>query len=666
MTEPLIRIADLRKEFQVGDAPLPVLRGITLEVFPGEFVAIMGPSGSGKSTLMNLLGLLDQPTSGRYILAGQDVGSLDSDERARLRSRSVGFVFQTFNLLGRCTAFENVELPLVYAGTPKPERHRRSAAALDTVALGHRRDHSQGQLSGGEQQRVAIARALVNDPLLILADEPTGALDTVTSAEIMSLFRALNDAGRTIVLVTHDPEVARQADRIVSMQDGKVIRDEPVARHGAQITEPQPHASAESAKPSPMLGWANWENIRVALRAVRGNALRSALTMLGIVIGVAAVIAMVAIGSGAQQQVAEQIRALGANLLMVQPGSLRTGAVHLGAGSRLTLTEADATAIAREVGVARAVAPSIARNAHIVRGNLNWATLVGGVTPDYMIARDWGIEKGRLFTLQEIDSAAKVVLLGSTVAGKLFPEEDPLGQQVRIANTPFTVIGVLSEKGQNASSGRDQDDVALISLKAAKLRVLGGRSEASREAVDFILVKAATADAMAFAKDEISKLLRQRHRLAMDAEDDFEVREPAATMHAQAAATRSLTLLLAAVASVSLVVGGISIMNIMLVSVTERTREIGLRQAVGARHRDVRNQFLTEAITLCLLGGLVGIALGIVAAVAIAGFAGWPVYVSPVAAVVAFTFTGAVGVFFGFYPARKASRLDPIEALRFE
>jgi putative ABC transport system permease protein len=271
-----------------------------------------------------------------------------------------------------------------------------------------------------------------------------------------------------------------------------------------------------------------------------------------------------------------------------------------------------------------------------------------------------------LFTFQEIDSAAKVVLLGSTVANKLFPEEDPLGQQVRIANTPFTVIGVLSKKGQNASSGRDQDDVALISLKAAKLRVLGGRSAASREAVDFILVKAATADAMAFAKAEISTLLRQRHRLAMGAEDDFEVREPAATMHAQAAATRSLTLLLAAVASVSLVVGGISIMNIMLVSVTERTREIGLRQAVGARRRDVRNQFLTEAITLCLLGGLVGIALGIAAAAAIASFAGWPVYVSPVAAVVAFTFTGAVGVFFGFYPARKASRLDPIEALRFE
>ncbi len=663
MSAPLIRIADLGKEFEGGDAPLAVLRGITLEVFAGEFVAIMGPSGSGKSTLMNLLGLLDQPTSGRYLLAGEDVATLDPDARARLRSRSVGFVFQTFNLLGRASAFENVELPLIYGGTPKPERHRRCAAALDAVALGHRRDHAQGRLSGGEQQRVAIARALVNDPLLILADEPTGALDSATGAEIMALFRALNDAGRTIVLVTHDPEVARQANRIVSMQDGKVIRDEAVAKPAPRIAAPRPDAGAAAAPPP---AWAASENIRVALRAITANALRSALTMLGIVIGVAAVIAMVAIGSGAHKQVAEQIRALGANLLLVQPGALRTGAVRLGAGSGLSLTEADADAIAREIGVARAVAPSIARNAQVVRGNLNWATLVGGVTPEYVIARDWRIDKGRLFTFEEIESAAKVVVLGATVADKLFAEEDPLGRQVRIANAPFTVIGVLDEKGQNAASGRDQDDVALIPLAAAKLRVLGGRSEANREAVDFILVKVAAAGAMAFAKDEIGKLLRQRHRLAPDTADDFEIREPAATMHAQAAAARSLTVLLAAVASVSLIVGGISIMNIMLVSVTERTREIGLRQAVGARRRDVRNQFLTEAIILCLLGGLAGIALGSAAAVAIARLAGWPVDVSPLAAVVAVAFAAGVGVFFGFYPARQASRLDPIEALRYE
>ncbi|HEX6111115.1 MAG TPA: ABC transporter permease [Geminicoccaceae bacterium] len=406
--------------------------------------------------------------------------------------------------------------------------------------------------------------------------------------------------------------------------------------------------------------------MRSALRALRANLLRSALTMLGIVIGVAAVIAMVAVGSGAQTQVADQIRSLGANLLLVQPGSESEGAVRLGAGSRHSLSEEDAAAIAAEVPGVVAAAPTVAGNAHLVHGNLNWSSLVGGVTPDYLVARDWKVEKGRTFTSEEIESAAKVALLGATVAEELFPVEEPLHQVVRMANVPFEVIGVLGEKGQAAASGRDQDDVVLVPLAAAQLRVLGARSQVSRGAVDFIMVKAISTEAMAPVQQEIERLLRQRHGLPPDAEDDFQVREPAAAMEAQAAAARSLTLFLGAVASVSLVVGGISIMNIMLVSVTERTREIGLRQAVGARRRDIRNQFLIEAVMLCLLGGVTGIAFGIGAAVAIAELLGWPIFVSPVSIVVAFGFAGAVGVFFGFYPALKASRLDPIEALRFE
>jgi len=409
-----------------------------------------------------------------------------------------------------------------------------------------------------------------------------------------------------------------------------------------------------------------WECLRSAVRALRANLLRSALTMLGIVIGVAAVIAMVAVGSGAQTQVADQIRALGANLLLVQPGSESEGAVRLGAGSRHNLTEEDAAAIAAEVPGVVAAAPTVAGNAHLVHGNVNWSSLVGGVTPDYLIARDWTVEKGRAFTFEEVGAAAKVVLLGTTVAKELFPDEEPLGQLVRIANVPFTVIGVLGAKGQAAASGRDQDDVALLPLATAKLRVLGARSQVSRRAVDFIMVKAISTEAMAPVQEQVEQLLRQRHRLAPDADDDFQVREPAAAMEAQAAAARSLTLFLAAVASVSLVVGGISIMNIMLVSVTERTREIGLRQAVGARRWDIRNQFLIEAVMLCLLGGLTGIALGIGVAIAIAELVGWPIFVSPLAVLIAFAFAGAVGVFFGFYPAHKASRLDPIEALRYE
>jgi putative ABC transport system permease protein len=409
-----------------------------------------------------------------------------------------------------------------------------------------------------------------------------------------------------------------------------------------------------------------WECMRSAMRALRANLLRSALTMLGIVIGVAAVIAMVAVGSGAQTQVADQIRSLGANLLLVQPGSSRQGAVRLGAGSRQSLTEDDAAAIAAEIPGVLTAAPTVSGNAHLVHGNLNWSTLVGGITPDYLVARDWSLAKGRSFTAEEIESAAKVVLLGTTVAEQLFRDEEALGQTVRIANVPFTVIGVLGEKGQASASGRDQDDVALVPLTAAQLRVLGARSQVSRRAVDFVMVKAASTEAMAPVQQQIEQLLRQRHDIPPDAEDDFQVREPAAAMEAQAQAARSLTLFLAAVASVSLVVGGISIMNIMLVSVTERTREIGLRQALGARRRDVRNQFLIEALMLCLLGGVAGIASGIGAAVAIAELVGWPIFVSPLSIVIAFGFAGAVGVFFGFYPALQASRLDPIEALRFE
>jgi putative ABC transport system permease protein len=409
-----------------------------------------------------------------------------------------------------------------------------------------------------------------------------------------------------------------------------------------------------------------WACVRSAVRALRANLLRSVLTMLGIVIGVAAVIAMVAIGSGAQTQVADQIRSLGANLLLVQPGSGKEGAVRLGAGSRHNLTEDDAAAIAAEIPGVLAAAPTVAGNAHLVHGNRNWSSLVGGVTPDYLVARDWRIGKGRAFTSDEVDTAAKVVLLGATVVKELFSDEAPLGQLVRIANVPFTVVGVLSEKGQATESGRDQDDVALLPLTAAKLRVLGAGGQVSRGAVDFIMVKAMSTDAMAPVQRQIEQLLRQRHRLSPEDDADFQVREPAAAMEAQAAAARSLTWFLAAVASVSLLVGGISIMNIMLVSVTERTREIGLRQAVGARRSDIRNQFLVEAIMLCLLGGLIGIVLGVGAAIAIAEVVGWQIFISPLAVLLAFAFAAAVGVFFGSYPANQASRLDPIEALRFE
>jgi putative ABC transport system permease protein len=408
-----------------------------------------------------------------------------------------------------------------------------------------------------------------------------------------------------------------------------------------------------------------WQSVRIALRALKVNALRSVLTMLGIVIGVGAVITMIAVGSGGQAQVVERIRSLGANLLVVTPGAQIDGRARLGAGTRHTLIEDDAEAIAAEISSIVVAAPAVIGNAQIIYGNRNWSTSIAGVVPDHLVARDWRPRSGAAFTLTDVDSASKVALLGATAAEKLFEDEDPVGKLMRIGTVPFLVVGVLEAKGQSAS-GRDQDDFVMIPLTTAKMRVLGGKHEASRRAVDYIYVKVNGASAMDTAERQIAALLRHRHRQPPDAPDDFQVRNLTSIFAAGADATRTLGMLLAAVASVSLVVGGISIMNILLVSITERTREIGVRMAVGARPSNIRNQFLIEAVTLALFGGIGGIICGVAAAVAFAWAAGWPILITPATILLAVGFSAAVGIFFGFYPAHKASNLDPIEALRFE
>jgi putative ABC transport system permease protein len=406
------------------------------------------------------------------------------------------------------------------------------------------------------------------------------------------------------------------------------------------------------------------ECLRTALRALRINRLRSALTTLGIVIGVAAVITMVALGGGAHHQVIAQIRSLGANLLIVVPGSATEGAARLGAGTRHTLTEDDAQAIARQVPLVALAAPAVEGTAQIIWGNRNWSTSVVGAMPEHFQARDWQIALGNLFTAREVSAAGKLAILGDTVAERLFDRTDPLGATIRIKNVPFTVVGVLSPKGNNAS-GQDQDDIVFVPLSTAKLRLFGGAEGLDPGAVGFINVEVISAAAMDDAQRAIEALLRQRHRVAPDAPDDFTVQNMTAVFAAQREASRDLMLLLAAVASVSLLAGGINIMTMMLVSIAERTREIGVRVAVGARGRDIRNQFLIEAVTLCALGGLVGIALGAAAAVAFARLGGWLVFLSPEAMLVAFAVAAAVGVVSGLYPALRAARLDPIEALRY-
>jgi putative ABC transport system permease protein len=405
-------------------------------------------------------------------------------------------------------------------------------------------------------------------------------------------------------------------------------------------------------------------SIRIALRALRVNKLRSSLTMLGIIIGVGAVIAMVSVGAGAQARVAEQIQSLGSNLIIVLSGSVTSSGTRMGFGSQQTITEDDAAAAAREVRAVQVAAPSTRGTAQVVYGNLNWSTVVQGVTADYFEARDWPVVVGRPIGPEDVDGSTKVALLGQTTAQNLFADADPLGQIIRIKKVPFTVVGVLDRKGQN-SWGQDQDDVILIPISTAKKKVLG-RSPANPRAVSVISIKIHPGEDMAEAESQIRDLLRQRHRLQPFQDDDFWLRNLSEVLQTQEESSKVMTYLLAAIASVSLLVGGIGIMNIMLVSVTERTREIGLRMAVGARGRDILLQFLVEAITLSLIGGLIGIALGVAGSRAISYLAEWRTLVAPEAIALAFGFAAGIGIFFGFYPARKAARLDPIEALRYE
>jgi putative ABC transport system permease protein len=405
-------------------------------------------------------------------------------------------------------------------------------------------------------------------------------------------------------------------------------------------------------------------SIRIALRALKVNRTRSALTMLGIIIGVAAVIAMVGVGAGATTRIQDQIQSIGANLIMVSPGSISSNGVRLGSGMMATLTEDDAKAIAKECPSVAAVAPTVRGTVQIVNGNSNWATSAQGVTPDYMTIRDYTMLSGEFFTTQDVDGAAKVAVLGETVAQNLFGDGDPTGQVVIIKNVPFTVAGVLTPKGQSPS-GQDQDDIILLPISTAKQKVLGA-NKANAKAVSSLMVQSSGPQTMDQAQQELTALLRERHRIQPGDDDDFTVRNLAEVFAAQETSAQVMSILLGAIASVSLIVGGIGIMNIMLVSVTERTREIGLRQAVGAKTRDILSQFLVEAVTLSLLGGIIGIAVGLTASLLISHFAQWSTQVSLMSVLMAFVFSALVGVFFGYYPARKAAFMDPIEALRYE
>ncbi|SDO32754.1 macrolide transport system ATP-binding/permease protein [Rhodoferax sp. OV413] len=653
----LVQSVDLGKRYAMGGDVVHALRGVSLQIAEGDFVAIMGTSGSGKSTLMNILGCLDTPSSGSYALAGEAVQGMDADALALVRNRRIGFVFQQFNLLPRASALENVELPLVYAGVPAAQRRERAVAALQRVGLGERLLHTPAELSGGQQQRVAIARALVNGPQLILADEPTGALDSQTSEEVMQLLSDLNAQGITVVLVTHEADIAAWARRKIVFKDGQIVEDLRRASDTLHTLPAQRRPEARGA--ARMNGLAA---LRSAWRALASNALRSLLTMLGIIIGVAAVITMVAVGRGATDRVQEQMKGLGSNIMLVLPGGATAAGVRQGAQTRSRLTEEDATAIQVEVPEVQVAAPSSRTTAQVVANNANWSTTIFGTTNEYLEAREWPLAAGRAFEDAELQGSAKVALIGITVAQELFGDADPIDQLVRVRTVPVKIVGVLSRKGQN-SMGQDQDDILVLPISTYRNRLQGG-SPGNVKRVWAINVKVREGQSMQVAEENIRELLRQRFKVEASADDTFTLRNLSEILEAQEASSRTMTLLLAAVAGISLLIGGIGIMNIMLVSVTERTREIGLRMAVGARGRDILVQFLVEAVSLSLLGGAVGVLLGALATWAVGQWAGWQVSMTFASILLAVGFSAAVGVFFGFYPARRASLLQPIQALR--
>jgi macrolide transport system ATP-binding/permease protein len=654
----MIEIRDAHKTYHMGDTVVRALRGVSLTIEPGEFVAITGPSGSGKSTLMHVIGLLDVPDSGSYRLHGHEIAKLSDDELAVLRRQEIGFVFQQFHLLARTSAAENVSLPLLYSRGSFDLGAAREL--LKQVGLANRADHKPNELSGGQQQRVAIARSLINRPRVLLADEPTGNLDSKSQEEILGILKQLNSQGITVIIVTHEEEVAREATRRIRMRDGEIQADE----RSRPATKSAVPTMATSASAPAVLNPGHWreivQHVRQGLRSLAVNKARTALSMLGILIGVAAVVAMLAIGRGAQEEMQRQLSFLGTNMLNLSPGVLRTGGVSQGLGTtRIRLRVDDATAIKENVPGVKEAVPAVSGRARVTFGNKNWDTNLFGATPANARMHAATPVIGRYFTEEENQRRMLVAVLGPTASRELFGDTNPVGQLIKINRINAMVIGVAPERG--SSGFRDLDDFVTVPINTAMRRLLG------KEYVDWFDIQAESPEAVETVKETVNQFMLSRYRVPLSQRSDaFRVRSLNEIQQAAEESTQTMTTLLSSIAAISLLVGGIGIMNIMLVSVTERTREIGLRKAIGARSHDIQMQFLIETLVISVAGGIAGVLMGWGVTELATAMSEWKASLTFGSVALAFSFSATIGLIFGIYPAKRAAALNPIEALRYE
>ena len=655
----MIELKNVSKTYHTGEVPVHALRDISLTINSGEFVAIMGPSGSGKSTLLHTLGLLDRPDKGTYTVLDTKVSKLPDEQLALLRNQLFGFVFQQFHLLRRVSAIKNTELPLIYAG--KKDVTEKAYQKLEAVGLAKRAKHWPNELSGGEQQRVAIARALVNKPMIIFADEPTGNLDTKSEEEIMGILKALNEQGKTIIMVTHEREIAHYAGRMITMRDGRIETDDYKTKKtpAKNVTVTDLSVSDIVSKKHSALGRMEFlEHFRQSVRSILSNKVRSFLSMLGILFGVGAVIAMLALGEGAKTSMQESLKMLGSNLLAVRAGSAKIRGVVSAPGSVARFTLGDVDELKGLTDLVSGASAHVNGTGQVVYKNENWNTRIEGVGFEYGQMRAVIPAVGRWFTRAEIKQRGKAAIIGTTIAEKLFGNTNPVGETIKINRIYFKVIGVAPEKGFGGH--RDFDDIVYLPVTTAMSRVLG------KTYLDGIYVEVKDSELIDKAQVEIRRIISKRHKLYKDDEDSFYIRNMSELQEMLSSTTRTMSILLGSIAAISLLVGGIGIMNIMLVSVTERTREIGLRKAIGACSRDIMSQFLIEAVVMTFIGGLMGILLGWSVALLMSALVGWATKVSVFSVVLSTTFSIAVGIGFGLWPAKKAAQLNPIEALRYE